>query len=98
MEMYLQKLSLINFKNYSEAEFVFSKKINCFVGDNGEGKTNLLDAIHYLSFCKSFLNPIDNQNIMYDAPFFVIQGNYIIGEQQEEIYCGFKRSQKKQFK
>ena len=53
LNMYLQNLLVINFKNYNEVKLVFSEKINCFVGNNGAGKTNLLDAIHYLSFCKS---------------------------------------------
>lgn len=96
--MYLQDLSLINFKNYSEASIRFSEKINCFVGDNGEGKTNLLDAIHYLSFCKSFFNPIDSQNIKNEAPFFLIQGNFKTDDQADEISCGQKRNRKKQFK
>src|SRR5436190_1714210 len=52
--MHLKNLNLINFKNYSEAEFVFDEGVNCFVGANGSGKTNLLDAIHYLSLCKSY--------------------------------------------
>jgi len=51
--MFLKQLSIINFKNYDEAQLELSEKINCFLGDNGEGKTNLLDAIYYLSFCKS---------------------------------------------
>jgi DNA replication and repair protein RecF len=96
--MYLQRLSLINFKNYSEASLEFSPKVNCFVGSNGMGKTNLLDAIHYLSFCKSFFNPIDSQNIRYDQGFFVIQGNFVKNGELEEVYCGIKRNQKKQFK
>ncbi|MFL5753473.1 MAG: DNA replication/repair protein RecF [Bacteroidia bacterium] len=96
--MYLQRLSLINFKNYPEASLDFSPKANCFVGSNGMGKTNLLDAIHYLSFCKSFFNPIDSQNIRYDQGFFVIQGWYIRNGETEEVYCGIKRNQKKQFK
>ncbi len=96
--MHLKKLSLLNFKNYSEAEFHFCNHINCFTGNNGEGKTNVLDAIHYLSFCKSFFNPLDSQNILHDAPFFLIQGHYITNEKEEEIYCGLKRNQKKQFK
>jgi len=74
--VYLKKLSLINFKNYSELELNFSAKINCFIGRNGVGKTNLLDAIYYLSMCKSYLNPIDTQNIKYEEDFFVIQGGY----------------------
>lgn len=96
--MYLKKLSLINFKNYAEADLAFSKHINCFSGNNGEGKTNVLDAIHYLSFCKSFFNAIDSQNIQHEAPFFVIQGLFEINENEEEVYCGQKRNQKKQFK
>lgn len=96
--MYLKNISLVNFKNYTAAELDFCTGINCFTGVNGEGKTNLLDAIHYLSFCKSFFNPIDSQNILHDAPFFMIQGTFEVEGANEEIYCGQKRSQKKQFK
>lgn len=96
--MYLKKLSLINFKNYSELELNFSSKINCFIGRNGVGKTNLLDAVYYLSMCKSYLNPIDIQNIKYEEDFFVIQGEYERNEKDEDIYCGLKRTKKKQFK
>ncbi len=67
--MYLQKLKLANFKNCPEGDMDFSAKVNCFIGDNGAGKTNILDAIHYLSFCKSYFNTIDYQNILHDAPF-----------------------------
>ncbi|MDK2978325.1 MAG: replication and repair protein RecF [Bacteroidales bacterium] len=96
--MYLQELSLINFKNYNQTELEFSPKINCFIGQNGVGKTNLLDAIYYLSMCKSYFNPIDSQNIQYNQDFFVIQGKYLRQEKNEHIYCGLKRNQKKQFK
>ncbi|MDQ3047456.1 MAG: DNA replication/repair protein RecF [Bacteroidota bacterium] len=96
--MHLKKLSLLNFKNYAEAELSLSSHVNCFTGNNGEGKTNILDAIHYLSFCKSFFNPIDSQNILHEAPFFLIQGLYESNGKEEEIYCGLKRNQKKQFK
>ncbi len=96
--MYLQELSLINFKNYSQSELEFSPKINCFIGRNGVGKTNLLDAIYYLSMCKSYLNPIDSQNIKYDEDFFVLQGDYLLKDTHESIYCGLKKSKKKQFK
>ena len=68
--MFLQNLKLTNFKNCENAEFGFSNKINCFIGNNGAGKTNILDAIHYLSFCKSYFNSIDSQNILHEAPFF----------------------------
>lgn len=96
--MFLNKLSILNFKNYEGAEIAFSSRVNCLTGNNGEGKTNILDAIHYLSFCKSFFNAIDSQNILHDAPFFLIQGSYTVNNEQEEIYCGLKRGQKKQFK
>lgn len=96
--MFLKKLSVLNFKNYPEAELSFSKQINCLTGNNGEGKTNILDAIHYLSFCKSFFNPIDSQNILHHSQFFMVQGVFEMPEQDDEIYCGLKRNQKKQFK
>ena len=96
--MYLKKISLLNFKNYLEAELEFSRHINCLTGNNGEGKTTILDAIHYLSFCKSFFNPVDSQNILHDAPFFLIQGIFDDSGKDDEIYCGLKRNQKKQFK
>jgi len=96
--MYLQKLSLVNFKNYSQAELSFSGKINCFVGNNGVGKTNLLDAIHYLSLCKSYFNNFDSQNIKHGEDYFIIQGNYLLNNTEEEIYCGFKRNGRKVFR
>ena len=96
--MFLKKLSILNFKNYDEAELEFSDKVNCFLGNNGEGKTNLLDAIYYLSFCKSFFNPIDSQNIKHEQPFFVVEGFYNKKDKEEVIYCGLKKGQKKQFK
>lgn len=96
--MFLTQLSLINFKNYAEFEAKFSEKINCFVGNNGMGKTNLLDAIYYLSFCKSFFNTIDSQNIKHNEGFFVIQGHFNKTGDESEVYCGIKRNQKKIFK
>jgi len=76
----------------------FCEKINCFVGDNGEGKTNLLDAIHYLSFCKSYFNPIDSQNIFHDSDFFVVQGIFEKENSSDNVYCAQKRNERKQFK
>ena len=96
--MYLNNLSIINFKNIREAELSFSPGVNCFFGKNGVGKTNLLDAIYYLSFCKSHSNPIDSQNINHDADFFVLQALYKEGDFQEDIYCGMIRKQRKVFK
>ena len=97
--MFLEKLSISNFKNYPEAELEFSSKINCFIGNNGVGKTNLLDAIYYLSFCKSYFNLIDTQNILHNKSFFSIHGAYYKNDEQHDlISCTQKISQKKQFK
>ncbi|NDV57824.1 DNA replication/repair protein RecF [Bacteroides sp. 519] len=96
--MILNRISILNYKNLEEADLAFSSKLNCFFGQNGMGKTNLLDAIYFLSFCKSAGNPIDSQNIKHEQDFFVIQGFYETDGSPEEIYCGMKRKQKKQFK
>ena len=96
--MYLQQLSFINFKNYAEAEISLSEGVNAFVGNNGAGKTNLLDAVHYLSLCKSYFNPIDSQQIKQGADFFMINGVFQKGGSKEVVACGVKRNQKKQFK
>jgi len=96
--MFLKELTLIDFRNYQEASLKPGPGINCFTGDNGSGKTNLLDAIHYLSLCKSYFNPVDSQNIRHDAPFFVIQGVFDEQGREESIYCGVKRGHKKVFK
>lgn len=96
--MFLQNLHILNFKSIESADLDFLPGINCFVGDNGAGKTNLLDAIYYLAFCKSFLGLADAQNIKHDQSFFVLQGNFYRNGEIEQVYCGFKRNQKKQFK
>lgn len=97
--MYLKNLTLRHFRNYEEVEIGFSERINCFTGLNGSGKTNLLDGIHYLSLCKSFLNPLDSQNIRFDEAFFSIQGIFDDGTGTEDtILCSFKRGQRKVFK
>ncbi len=97
--MILTELSIINYKNIAQAELNFSPKINCFIGNNGMGKTNLLDAVYYLSFCKSYTNPVDSQIIKHDADFCMLQGKYTFEDSsEEEIYSGLRRRQKKQFK
>lgn len=97
--MILKRLTILNYKNLEQAELSFSDKLNCFFGQNGMGKTNLLDSIYYLSFCKSATNPADSQNIHHEHDFFVIQGFYEQNDgTPEEIYCGLKRKSKKQFK
>ena len=97
--MILKRISILNYKNLEQVELNFSAKLNCFFGQNGMGKTNLLDAVYFLSFCKSAGNPIDSQNIRHEQDFFVIQGFYeAMDGTPEEIYCGMKRRSKKQFK
>ena len=97
--MILKQISILNYKNLEQVDLAFSPNMNCFIGQNGMGKTNLLDAVYYLSFCKSATNPIDSQNMMHNQDFFVIQGFYQteLGD-VEEVYCGMKRRQKKTFK
>ncbi len=96
--MHLKSLSLINFKNYDQLDLKFGPGINCFVGDNGTGKTNLLDAIYYLSLTKSYFNPIDTQNIMHGNDHFLIQGEYERDGASEKIHCGIQKKGKKKFK
>ncbi len=96
--MILKRLSILNYKNILQSEIAFSPKMNCFFGNNGMGKTNLLDAIYYLSFCKSHLNTPDNQIIHTDEEMCVIQGEYDYEGRNEEIFCAIRRKQRKQFK
>ena len=93
--MYLKKISLFNFKNFDEASFEFEYKINCFVGKNGVGKTNVLDAIYHLSFGKSYFNTLAVQNIKHNQDFFVIDGSFEKQERSENILCSLKKGQKK---
>ena len=96
--MLLKKISLVNFKNYEQLDLSLSGYVNCFVGNNGMGKTNVLDAIYYLSNCKSFFNSVDSQNILHQQDFFVIQGEFKGEKNTEKIYCGVKKGKKKVFK
>ena len=96
--MHIRKLSVINYKNIAQAELTLSPKLNCFIGNNGVGKTNLLDAIYFLSFCKSYFNTVEDQNIRHGQEFFVLDGQYLRNNEEERIYCGIKRNQKKQFR
>ena len=102
--MILKRLSILNYKNIGEAQLELSPKMNCFIGRNGMGKTNVLDAVYYLSFCRSANNPIDSQVIRHDEPFCMLEGEYVEeqGDGSEEatlvVSCGMKRGQKKHFK
>ena len=96
--MNLNALSLVNYKNFESQVFDFDAKINCFVGANGIGKTNALDAIYHLAFGKSYFNPIALQNINHNAEFFVVDGNFTKNERSEKIIVSLKRGQKKVIK
>lgn len=96
--MYLSNLSLVNFKNYTEAQLNFSSGVNCITGSNGSGKTNIIDAVYYLSFTKSYFNTSDTQNIQHGESLFVIQGKFINNEKEEHVFCGVKTGFKKQVK
>lgn len=93
--MFLKSVNIINFKNIEEAKLNFSEKLNCFTGNNGSGKTNLLDALHYLSFTKSYFNTSDAQVIKHGNNFFVLQGEYERNTASEKIYCGYEKDKKK---
>ncbi|RYH73872.1 DNA replication/repair protein RecF [Flavobacteriaceae bacterium 144Ye] len=96
--MILNSLSLLNYKNFESQSFVFDTKINCFVGSNGVGKTNVLDAIYHLAFGKSYFNPVATQNIKHDADFFVVDGVFDKDDKTEKIIVSLKRGQKKMIK
>lgn len=97
--MFLDKLSILNYKNIAEAQLTFSPKLNCFIGHNGEGKTNLLDSVYYLSFCRSSCSVPDSQVMRHDSDFFMLDGRYISdGGEDELVTCGMKRGSKKHFK
>ena len=93
--MYLKKINLFNYKNFAEATFEFDTKINCFVGKNGIGKTNVLDAIYHLSYGKSYFNPLAIQNIKHGEEFFVIDAEFEKNDRNEQIVCSLKKGQKK---
>ncbi|WP_297792507.1 DNA replication/repair protein RecF [uncultured Eudoraea sp.] len=93
--MFLKNLSLVNYKNFDSQLFEFDSKINCFVGDNGKGKTNILDAIYHLAFGKSYFNPLAGQNIKHGEDFFIIEGSFDLNNRNEKIVCSLKKGMKK---
>lgn len=97
--MYLQELKLSNFKNCQSADLSLSEKINCFVGLNAAGKTNILDSIYYLAFCKSYFTQTDRQNIKHGEDFFAIHGDFHFDNDEiHTISCVQKNASKKSFK
>ncbi len=96
--MFIKRLSLVNYKSFDAQNWVFEPTINCFVGDNGVGKTNVLDAIYHLSFGKSYFNPVATQNITHGADFFMLEGEFEKDERIEKITCSLKKGMKKVIK
>lgn len=89
--MILKKLTIVNYRNIEQAELSFSPNVNCLVGANGQGKTNILDALYYMSFCRSSINPSDTQCIRHAADFFLLEGNYETDSgTQEHVFCGVR--------
>ena len=93
--MHLKQLSLINYKSFESKTLDFNPVINCLVGENGVGKTNILDAIYHLSFGKSYFNPVSTQNVKHGTEFFVIEGEFEKDNRQEKLVCSFKKGAKK---
>ena len=90
--MYLKKISLLNFKNIAQEELALCPGINCLVGDNGAGKTNVIDAVYYLSMCKSSLTMTDGQSVRHGADFFLAEGQYLTDAgKTESVVCSFSR-------
>jgi DNA replication and repair protein RecF len=96
--MYLANLTLSNYKNIEQVDIECSPSLNCFAGANGEGKTNLLDGIYYLSMCKSKFATHDTANIRNDEDYFMLKGKYMNGDEENCASCGIKRNGKKSFK
>ncbi len=94
----LNKLSLVNYKNFDTESFDLDQKINCFVGDNGVGKTNVLDSIYHLATTKSYFHSLSSQSINHKAEFMVIEGNFKKGEKSENIVNSLKKGKKKTIK
>ncbi len=97
-QMHLKRLSLVNYKSFESKTLEFNPVINCLVGENGVGKTNILDAIYHLSFGKSYFNPVSTQNIKHGTDFFVIEGEFEKEDKNEKIVCSFKKGLKKVIK
>lgn len=97
--MLLKSLSILNYRNIEQADLLLSPKLNCFVGSNGVGKTNLLDAIYYLSFCRSAFSQTNQQVLRHGADWMVLQGIYLTADQEEfNIHCGLRAGRRKSFK
>ena len=96
--MFLHSLKIDNYKNLDKLKFSFNKKINCFIGKNGIGKTNIIDSIYHLAFTKSYFNPSTSQNVKIGQDYFSINGDFEINNRDENVHCYFKNGEKKVIK
>ena len=96
--MFLKQLTLTHYKNIEASQFDFQAPINCFIGNNGVGKSNILDSIYHLAFTKSYFNPSGVQNIQFGKEFFLIEGKFNKDGKEEKINCSLKKGQKKTVK
>ena len=96
--MFLKRLNLTHYKNIESSQFDFKAPINCFIGNNGIGKSNILDSIYHLAFTKSYFNPSGIQNIQFGKEFFLIEGKFDKAGKEEKINCSLKKGQKKTVK
>jgi len=96
--MHLKHIELTNFKNYEAVSLDFSPRFNCFVGNNGVGKTNILDAVHYLSLTKSFFNNSDTLSIRYGEDYFMLKGEFEKDGDTDDLFCAFQKQKTKVFK
>jgi len=97
MDVRLERLNLLHFRNHREAELHLGPEVNCFVGPNGVGKTNLLDAVHYLALCKSYFDPIDQNNILHEEEMFLVKGRMAGDTDGSELACSVRRGHRKVF-
>lgn len=96
--MIFKNLSLFHFKNFETLDITFENGLNCFVGHNGAGKTNILDAIHYLSMTKSSINAVDSANIKFDEEMFLIKSSVEIDKKKHTVSCSAQSGKKKELR
>lgn len=94
-QIVLNRISLTNFKNFDQASFEFDQRINCLAGNNGVGKTNVMEAIHYLGYTKGYFNPNASQSIKHGTSFFMVDGDFQRDGHREQIQCSLKKGNKR---
>ena len=98
ISVFLKKISIINYKNILDKEYKLDPKINCFVGDNGVGKTNILDAVYHLSMGKSYFNVKNDQLINRGKDYMLVDGVFELNNKNESIVFSLKIGEKKVLK